>query len=178
MFNKLSWPDEWVEECVAMMEEVLRRATSSPARNHLLGELLNDAIQAQRGWALDLQRESIQRGLGSMLRSYTQSRVSPLPVNLDGHLYEKSAVAGIERTGDDGETWVQQALLARSTFREIAAKRARDLKGERAYSIRVALDDKLLALEQLAPGTKTPEEACESLGVSLHDYLADPGLAA
>jgi hypothetical protein len=178
VFNKLSWSDDWIEECTAMLEDVLHRATSSPARNHLLGELLNDALQAHRGWALDLQREATQRGLGSMLRSYTQNRVSSLPFNLDGQLHEKSAIAGIVRTGDDGESWVQQEMLARSTFREIAAKRSRDLKGQRAYSIRVALDDKLLALEQLAPGTETPEEACAVLGVALHDYLAESDLAA
>lgn len=178
MFNKLSWNDEWVREATETLEEVLRRATSSPARNYVFGQLLNDAVQAHRPWALDVQREATQRGLGSILRSYTQSRGGTLPFKHGGELHLKSAIVGIERTGDNGETWIQQELLARATFREIAANRARDLKIRKAYSVRVAMEDRLLALEEMAPGTETPDEACAQLGISLDDYLGGGELAA
>lgn len=41
-----------------------------------------------------------------------------------------------------------------------------------AYTDNVAVADRLLALAEMAPGSNTPQEAAQALGISLDEYLA------
>lgn len=176
--SRLTWADEWNEEHDAMMEEVIRRATSSPARVALYEQLRDDAVQAQRPWAIELQREDAHKGAVAHVSAYLQKQGGKIPGRRNGRSVTTPAVVGITRTDDDGEAWVQQEFLHKCEWRELEAKRATNGKMEEAYAVKNAVIDKFLELRTKVPGARTPEDACEKLGVTVLQYLSSDGIAA
>jgi hypothetical protein len=175
---KASWSEQDIIEYEAMMEEVCTSRTSSEGRIALFLSKLRDAVQAHRPWAVE-KEDILRRGAGAVVSTYAKGREQPAMFSYEGEMLTKPVVIGIRRADtQNGRPRPEQALIELATWEEIEVKRQDYLSQRRAYTANVAMMDRILALRDLSPGALTPLEACTSLGVSLHDYLAESGLAA
>jgi len=170
--RKVGWAPEWVAEYSEMMEEVVLSTPDSALRIAAFLSKLHDAVQAQRPWAFDLEADIRRRGAAGEVSSYAKSRVAPALISFDGRLLTKPAVAGFKRIRGDGQKWIAQELITVAPWEELRAKRSEHLTLEKTYGSNVALYDKLLALETMAPGSANPVQASKQLGIDLEEYLA------
>lgn len=160
------------DEYEALMQRVVTEATGTKDRVDLMLHLIDRMLGTGQDWSEALYETALRTGLRHEIHNYLK-RTRIVVNTRDGREVEKPQVIGVKRLDAESGTWVDTQLpLEVLTFDEIRAKRQEYLTIRAAYDDSVALADKLLALEIMALGARTPEQACRRLGKSLADYLA------
>lgn len=163
-----SWGSDERVEYAEMMELVVA-CKNTTERLNLMGRLVNDAIQAQRPWARDLERAAVRAGFAKEIKSY-QDRNRAL-VSHDGQLLNLPSVQDRRVTTPTGEIYHQRELIEVFPWKDIEAKRTEAMKGQSTYDAKIAHYDALLSLRDMAPGSRTPEEAARMLGTTVDQWL-------
>lgn len=169
MRNRNAWAPAEREEYDELLAEVVAATTNTTKRLDLFEQLLNDALQAQRSWARDVERSGLRNGLAKEIKAY-QDRKRAL-VAYDGQLLNLPRVQGTVTRTSDGEVHHQRELIELWTWQQIADKRADALKTRQYYSEKVAHYDRLLALRDMCPESVTPTDAARRLGINLDEFL-------
>lgn len=152
-----------------MWQEVVDSTTDTSARLDLAERLLNDAVQAHRPWANDLEQQLLRSGIAKEIKRYQdRHRVG---VAYHGRVVSMPRVQGVKARRDDGSTYEARALIEFQPWEQIAEKRLEAIRMRRTYTEKIAHYDRLLALRDLAPEAATPVEAATSLGIDLDEYL-------
>lgn len=167
--NQAAWSPAEREEYDSIVREVIETVDSTEARIDLYEQAVADAVQARRFWASDVDRDARRTGYREQIKSWLKR--NRVIVNIGAREVSKPRVIGVKRTDDEGQQYDAQALLDVMTFDELRAKRREWLRQVHAYNDNVALADRLLALQELAPTATTPQDACRLLGTSLDEYL-------
>lgn len=157
-------------EYEALMNEVLNEAEGTGDRARLMANKIADAIQAHRSWALTVQWDAQVTGYAAAVKTYLKR--TRVVVNIEDREVAKPRTIGVKRRDDEGNVVDLQLPLEVLTFDQVREKRAEYLRQQKAYTDNVAVADRLLALEDLAPGCKTPADAVAELGLTLEEYLA------
>ncbi len=166
-----TWDPKWIAEYNTAMREVVANANGTGERVALWRTVIDDAIQAHRPWAHDVDRDARAVGDASEIKRWLKRH--RVVIAIGGRTVRKPRVIGTRRPTDDGVVVDLQLPFAVLTFDEIRNKRTAYLRQLAAYTDDVAVMDILLALSDMAPGTFTPQEAASSLGISLDEYLAE-----
>jgi hypothetical protein len=154
-------------------------STSTAARREYFIIGLDDALQAHRFWASDVDRQVRGRGIDNLLRAWQKAHTR-VPVSHDGRLLLVPREIGTARRTTAGAVRHEQRLFDYLTWDEIKAKRQEYLRQQRTYSDLVATLDKLLALADVVPQTANPAEAAEAIGITVENWLLGqpPGMTA
>lgn len=169
--------DRWSEEECGEVDEMFALAIGEAGKptgervTHLL-ELLDDALNAQRRWAYELRRTLMYRGATATIRNEIKSRAS-VGVSYNGRIVTKPRMVGGSTITEAGERVSALKLWDELTFDEIRSRIIEDRKVRAAYDVNIAIGSKLLGLETLVPGARTPGEACERLGTTIDAYLGE-----
>lgn len=158
-------------EYETLMNEVIAEAESTGERARLMQAKINDAIQAHREWAMDVERTAALDGYSAAIKVHLKR--TRVVVNVGGDRPAiKPRTIGTKRQGQDGKVIDLQLPFEVLTFDQLRHKRREYITQVQAYTDNLAFADRLLALEEMAPGSTTPAEAARMLGVILDDYLA------
>jgi hypothetical protein len=169
--NQQTWSPQERAEWEAALEQAATETETTTEAAVMLAALVDDAYQAQRPWADDVQRTALHDGLRKQVNDWKKR--SRLLMSHDGRVLNRPRAVGITRVDEDGTTWTQQELIQTVSFDLLRAKRAEYLKQIDAYRDNVAVIDRLLTLQARCPEAITPQEACDRLGLDLDDYLMD-----
>lgn len=164
------WTPEDVREWDSLLQEVVESAETTVERTDLMERLMDDAVNAHRPWANDMQRQCLRDGYARQWKAYMK-RTRVIVATREATV-EKPRVVGVKRLDEAGAKYDVQALYELLTFDEIRAKRRENLAQIKAYTDSVAVCDKYLALQSLAPEAATPAEAAKSLGIDIDEWLA------
>lgn len=174
--NRNAWGSDEREEYEAMMALVVASSKNTRDRTKLIAKLLNDAVQAHRPWARDVEYQAIRTGLAKEIKAY-QDRTRAL-VSHDGQVLNLPSIQSRRIQSVDGEIYFQRELIEVWSWEQIEAKRTEALVGQHAYTSKIAHYDALLALRDMAPGAKTPDEAVRQLGTTVDQWLGGKETAA
>jgi hypothetical protein len=166
--DRNAWSPQERDEYEDLLAEVCNATTDTRERLDLLEEKLNDAQQAQRGWAYSVSAQCRRFGLGKEISRF-QARNRAL-VSFDGQLLSMPQVQS-RRVQVAGEITYQRELIVLWTWKELLDKRGEAIRASDTYTAKVGHYDRLLALKERAPGTATPAEAADVLGIDLDEYL-------
>lgn len=173
--DRKGWsPDERGEE-EAMWQDVVDSTTDTQARLDYAESRLNDAIQAHRLWARELERQFLRNGLAKEIKRHQDRHRAAVAYH--GEVLNVPRVQGVKTRRPDGSVFDQRALIEMRPWDEIAGKRLETIRMRRVYDDKIAHYDKLLALRDLAPDTATPVEAAMALGLDLDEYLGTESAA-
>lgn len=171
--KKNGWSDEDREEYEELVTEALREQATADRRDVFLAGL-DDAVQAHRVWALDVNATIRNDGADKILTREQAVRRPRVPVAHNGQILGKAPREfGRKIRDEDGAVIHARTLFDLLTFEELREKRLEFQGTERAARIDRYTVEKLLTLEQLVPGATTPAEACEQLGTTVEAFLAD-----
>jgi hypothetical protein len=154
-----------------LMAEVVSEAEGTGDRARLMADKIHDAIQAQRSWAAGVQFAAEIDGYAAAVKAYLKRTRVVVIVDQDREI-SKPRTIGVKRRDKDGTVVDLQLPMEVLTFDQLREKRREYIRQLKAYTDNVAVADRLLALEEMAPGSSTPTEAAAQLGVTLDDYLA------
>jgi hypothetical protein len=166
--DRNTWSPQERDEYEDLLAEVCNATTDTRERLDLFEDKLNDAQQAQRGWAYSVARQCRRFGLGKEISRF-QDRNRAL-VSFDGQLLSMPSVQS-RRVETAGEVTYQRELIVLWTWDELRTKRGEAIRASETYSAKVGHYDRLLALQVKAPATATPAEAADVLGIDLDEYL-------
>lgn len=168
--DRTTWTPEERAAYEALLGEVVEATSNTTERLDLFESKLDDAIQAHRAWASEVDSACRRTGMGKEISRY-EGRNRAL-VAYDGRVLNLPAKQARKVASADGVVTYQRELIELWSWDDIAAKRHEALTAQRTYSEKVAHYDRLLALRDLAPASATPREAAESLGQSVEEFLA------
>lgn len=168
--NRAAWSPEERDEYDELLAQVVASTTDTTARLDLMERLIQDAVQAHRFWASDVERAARRDGFAGEIKRY-QDRNRALVASETGRVLNVPRVQGTVGRREDGQTFHQRALIELWTWEQIATKRAEAIRAQRLYGDKVAHYDKLLALRDLCPDSATPADAARQLGINLDDWL-------
>lgn len=166
---RIANPDER-REFDALMLEVVSEAEGTGERTHLMAAKIDDAVQAQRTWAVEVQRTAQYDGYSNAIKAYLKR--TRVVINIADREVSKPRTIGTKRKDQAGTVVDLQLPLEVLTFDQIRDKRVEYVRQARAYTDNIAVTDRLLALQDMAPGANTPGEATKALGITLDEYLA------
>lgn len=170
--NRSAWSPEECNEYDDLLAQVVASTTNTTRRLDLMEELLEDAVQAHRPWAVEVERAARRHGFAGEIKRY-QDRNRVLVAADSGRVLNAPRVQGTVARRDDGEVYHQRALIELWTWEQIANKRAEAIRAQRLYGDKVAHYDKLLALRDLCPDSSSPADAAKQLGISLDEWLGE-----
>lgn len=161
---RLDDPKDEMAEAVA---EAAKAGPRSADRHRRWLELVLDAEQAQRQWAIDELAAIQHAGAGARFKRHWKPE--PKPVEIGGVTVDLQTVLGVQRDGE----W-QQLPMAEITCAEMTAVvEERTLARDRSTRELVILRRvKAFLTKQGAAPTATLAEACTAAGVALDDVLA------
>jgi hypothetical protein len=162
------WSPDERDEYEDLLAEVCNATTDTRERLDLFEVKLDGAIQAHRPWASDVSDQSRRFGLGKEISRF-QDRNRAL-VSFDGRLLSMPRVQA-RRVEVAGEVTYQRELIVLWSWQELLDKRAEAIRSSETYTAKVGHYDRLLALREKAPDTKTPAQAADALGIDLDEYL-------
>jgi hypothetical protein len=166
--DRNAWSPQERDEYEELLAEVCNATNDTRERLDLFEEKLADAQQAHRPWAFSVARQCQRFGLGKEISRF-QDRNRAL-VSFDGRLLSMPTVQS-RRVEVAGEVTFQRELIVLWTWAELRDKRAEAIRASETYTAKVGHYDRLLALEEKAPGAATPAEAADQLGLDLDEYL-------
>lgn len=166
--NRNAWSDADKDEYEDLLAEICNATNDTRERLDLFEDKLTDAVQAHRQWALDVARQSRRAGLAKEITRF-EDRNRAL-VSFDGQLLSVPRTQS-RKVVVAGEVTYQRELITVWTWSQLAEKRDEVIKARRAYTAKVQQYDRLLALRILAPGSGSPAEAAEALGLDIDEYL-------
>lgn len=173
--NRAAWsPDERAEYEV-LLHEVVTATSDTTQRLDLYTQLINDAIQAQRSWAVDVQRANARQGATAEIKRY-QDRTRAM-VSHDGRVLNLPAIQGTKVRTVDGDECHQRALIELWTWEQIIEKRTEMVRARHVYADKIAHYDRLLALREMCSVSTSPADAAGRLGIVLEEFLAGEGVA-
>lgn len=157
-----------------LLAEIVAATNDTTTRLNLFESKLNDAVQAHRPWATEVERACLRTGMGKEISRY-QDRNRAL-VSYNGRILNLPAVQA-RKVRVDNEVHYQRELIELWTWAEIVDKRAETIKAQRTYTEKIAHYDRLLALRVMSPDSKTPVDAASKLGIDIEEFLAPPKAA-
>lgn len=160
------------KEYEALMAEVVSEAESTGDRARLMAEKIHDAVQAHRTWAMTAQYSAEIDGYAAAIKTYLKRTRVIVLIDEGSRQVAKPRTIGAKKRGKAGEVVDLQLPMEALTFDQLREKRREYLIQKKAYTDNIAVTDRLLALEEMAPGCNTPAEAAKALGTTLDDYLA------
>jgi hypothetical protein len=169
--NRAAWSPEERAEYEELLRQVVTSTNDTTLRLDLYDRLINDAIQAQRYWARDIQRANSRHGAAAEVKRY-QDRIRAM-VSHDGRVLNLPAVQSRKTFTDDGDEVYQRELIELWTWEQIVEKRAEANRAKRVYTNKVAHYDRLLALRELCPDSASPADAAGHLGISIQQFLGE-----
>lgn len=168
--NRNAWEPEERAEYDALLAEVVATTNKTKARLDLFERKLNDAVQAHRAWARDVERHCIRGGLAKEIKAFQDRNRAQVAHN--GRVLNLPKVQStLARNEESGEVFYQRELIELWDWQQIADKRTEALKARQGYSEKVAHYDRLLALRDLCPDAKNPRDAATTLGLNLDEFL-------
>jgi hypothetical protein len=174
--DRSTWTAEERQEYEQMLAEIVTATPESHERINLAEHALNDATQAHRYWARQVERACLRDGLGAEIRRYEDCNRAM--VAHDGRVLNLPAKQARRVTNEQGETYFQRELIELWPWSAIEDKRAEAIRARRTYDDRVAHYDRLLALRVLAPKSETPAGAAKHLDINLTEFLGGNTKAA
>jgi hypothetical protein len=168
--DRAGWSDDERSEYDALLEEVVSATTDSAERLDLFEERIDDAIQAHRPWASEVDSACRRFGMGKEIARYeARNRVL---VSWEGRVLSLPAIQARKVKTDSGQVTYQRELIELWSWPQIVEKRSEALRSANAYTEKVAHYDRLLALQVLAPESDSPRAAAEQLGLDLDEFLS------
>ena len=104
-------------------------------------------------------------------------RLSTADVNYNDRVVNKPTVIGKRVQSADGRSGYQQELISTCTWAELRVWLAEILAQIAGLKPNVTMAALLLELEELVPESRGPRDACESLGMTVEQYLASKAAA-
>jgi len=156
-------------EYEALLNAVIAEADGTGERVALMDRFMEDAIQAHRHWAVQVEGAARRNGYAAEIKTYLKR--TRVVINLNDREISKPRTIGTRRESDDGKVIDLQLPFEVLTFDQIRDKRREYLTQINAYTDNLAVADRLLALAEMAPGSNTPAEAAKLLGIVLDEYL-------
>lgn len=172
--SKRSWSDDDQHEFDELLDAALAEDAVAGRRDVFLAGL-DDAVQAQRYWALDTLREIREGGADRILKRERSARLPRVPVSGDDGTVIGSVPRefGVKRRDAAGQEVHQRTLFDLMTWEELRRKQGELRAQADAYELDADAVGRLLSLETQAPGTATPAEACAKLGTTVEAWLAE-----
>ncbi len=167
--NRNAWSAEDRKAYDDLLADVVGATSSTTERLNMFERLLNDAIQAHRPWARDVERGCVRQGLAKEIKSYQDRNRAMVAHN--GKVLNLPRVQGTVVRDESGEIYHQRELIELWTWEQIAEKRLEAIRGRRTYSAKIAHYDRLLSLRVKCPESETPADAAERLGLDIDEYL-------
>lgn len=171
--NRNTWSTDERHEYDALLSVVIASSKATGERLNLFEKLLDDAVQAGRVWATDVDGSCRRDGLGDEIRRY-QDRNRAM-VSYKGEVLNVPSIQSTKTRSASGDVVYQRELIELTTWEQIAEKRAEAIRSRRTYSDKIAHYDKLLALRDLCPESTTPADAAKRLGLTVDGWLSDGG---
>lgn len=166
---RAAWSPEERDEFEDLLADAVAYSSATTLRLDRAEQLLNDAIQAHRPWASEVERSALREGLAREIKRHQdRQRVA---VAYDGRVLSVPAVQARRVVDSSGVVSYQRELIELWSWDEVHAKRAETIQATKTYSEKIAHYDRLLMLQVLAPDSATPAEAAEQLGLKLTDWL-------
>lgn len=166
---KKGWGEDDHAEFDALVAEVESVDASTADRGALFMALIDDAIQAQRMWARDVERASRLTGFKAIW--YRIQRRGSKLVFINGREVEKPAQVSVKRAGADGQQYMQLEFFDRLSLAQVIDGRRQARKIQNAYGETVAMYTRTESFITSAGATSVPEaEAIH--GISLDRWLA------
>lgn len=170
--NKHAWSDDDSNEFNALVTEALSVPKTADRRDIFLAGL-DAAVQEKRYWALDVAGWIRDDGADRLLRSEQDRRRPRVPVAHNGAIIGRMPREIGQRTRDeDGKVTYQRGIFDYKTWDELSEKINEFSRNRRALDVDILALRRLLTLRDLVPGTATPAEACEQLGITVEEFLA------
>lgn len=166
---KLHDPDER-REYEALLTAVLAEAEGTGERVAHMDALIEDAVQAQRQWATQVEESCRRVGYSNEIKDYLKR--TRVVIAIDTRKVSKPRTIGAKATTPGGKVIDLQLDFEVMTFDQLRDKRREYLKQITAYKDLLAFANRLLDLADAAPGTDTPQDAAQALGLDLEEYLA------
>lgn len=165
------WSDEDAAEVDEMFAAVVGSSHDTGARVDALLSALDDAANAHRTWAVEIESNVRKRGALALLRSEIRKRYR-VSVAHNGRLLNKPRMIGGRHLAEDGTRTSQLRLMEDLSWDELE-ERSRWYEGQiTAYADDRTIMRKLLALRAQVPSAATPAQACAELGLTVEAYLA------
>lgn len=173
--NRASWSPDERAEYESILRDVVNATSDTTQRLDLYAELLVDAVQAQRYWAIDVQRANARHGAAAEIKRYQDRQATHALVSHDGRVLNLPAIQGTKVRTDAGDECHQRELIEVWTWAQIVEKRAEAIRARRVYADKIAHYDRLLVLREMCPGSVSPADAAERLGIVLEEFLGGVG---
>jgi hypothetical protein len=171
--SRNTWPEDDRIEYEQLVDEALMEEVVSDRREVFLAGL-DDAVQAQRIWAQDIQATIRNDGADKILRKEQDRRRPRVAVSHGGEVLGTAPREFGRKNRDGGGKVVHtRGLFDFEPWDALRQKRAEFAQMEHAAAVDKLTVDKLLSLERMAPGSANPAEACERIGVSVEEFLRD-----
>lgn len=119
-----------------------------------------------------VERAYVRAGIRDDLKRITKAENRVL-VSYNGRSVSKAAMLGVQRLADDGTYYYQTEALHVTTWADLERWRRSRVSQINEERINVHMADVLLRLREQFPESAGPAEACERLGVTLEDFLAE-----
>lgn len=169
--NKRGWSDDERGEYDQVVTEALAEA-SIPARRDIFLAGFDDAIQAHRLWALDVEQDIRDSGADRILKTEQSIRRPRLPVAHDGTILGKvPSHWGVTRRNAEGQADNQRTLFEFMTWQELRDKLSWLAGQIKAYENDAHAVIRLLALAEKVPDAACPADACAQLDITIEDWL-------
>lgn len=154
-----------ITEYKTMLDEVCVGRISTRERALRLYDMLMDARQAHRPWAAQVLREATLAGLRA-----TITRHQKATRQVATKKSKRSMVIGVQREIHGTRQWVQSPLDEVSWI-ELNGHVQLALQNREAINRNLRHYRKLMALQELAPGSAGPGEAARQIGTSVEQVL-------
>lgn len=169
--SRSAWGSDEREEYDTLLGEIVTATSSTSDRLDMFERKLNDAIQAQRPWARDIERSCVRNGMAKEIKGYQDRNRAMVAYN--GTVLNLPRVQGTVVRSESGEVHHQRELIELWSWDQIVEKRAEAIRGRRTYTSKIAHYDRLLALREMCPDAESPADAVRLLNLSLDDYLGE-----
>lgn len=149
---------------------VMERAAMEPTtatRGKCLRELVEDCVQAHRGWASELEEQALTIGYRTLAKDWLKANCAMPVASKSGGTHDVAGMRGVQRD----EQWTQVPLDG-MTWAEVREVADRDERQAISLHVNAAALRKLLALQTKYPRSKGPAEACAKAKTSVAAYLA------
>ena len=163
-----AWGEQEHAEHEALIAEVIASTTGNGARAALYREMVEDAIQAHRPWARDVENRVLDNGYVAFWKNI--SRQGVVHVIRDGRAATKPRTWALPRISDDGARYTQDALIDVFTREDIMHKREEALRMIDTWDSTLTLYSALLDFLDKA-GADDVATAEAALGMSVNDWL-------
>lgn len=170
--NRRGWGPDEIDEHDELMRITIASSTRVADRVDVFLAGIEDAVQAGRFWANEIEEDIRRRGSNYLIKQWQRTH-NRVPFSHDGQILTVPRHVGTTSVSDDGSMYYEQKLFDYLTWDAIREKRLEYIRQMGVYSERIAVLDKLLALRELAVDAETPAAAAQAIGTTVDDWLLD-----